>query len=488
MKKIVFSILLFFLFISPTFAKSKFYIDTKLSDVFIHVSYKDKIYNGNMYVYVRDDGEVVYCINPFELIELDSYYEEYNFNNQIFNLSDEQLNKINLISYYGYNYYNHDDIKWYVATQFLIWKELGVEEIYFTDYEFRELNGFYKDEIEEISTLVNSHFLQPSFSNKHYEYASNKDYKLEDDNNVLYKYEILETNIDVEMINNELNIHTKEDGLYEIRFIRKSPIESNYKLYNLYGAQALIYPGKLDDLVFSLKVEVNSGSIILNKFDSESKDRIDATLEGAIYGLYNISNDELLKTFKTDKDGVANLEDIELGKYYVKEISPSIGYQIDDNIYYVNFTKENKNVVINSYEKTIKGDLVLNKYYGLENNYEKEDGAVFQIYDSQNKLVDTITTENGFAKKTLDYGKYYVLQTKGINGYNFIEKFDFFVTDYKEYEFDLYNMREVLIVDVPDTFKNDYYYNGNYFLPILLIIIGILFILFNIKVKTTELQ
>ena len=31
-------------------------------------------------------------------------------------------------------------------------------------------------------------------------------------------------------INNELNINTKEDGIYEIKFIKKSPIEQNYLL------------------------------------------------------------------------------------------------------------------------------------------------------------------------------------------------------------------------------------------------------------------
>ena len=146
MKKIINIFILFILFMGGVEAKSKFYINGKFSDTYIHIKSGKEAYNGNMYKYVREDGKLVYCIEPFKLIKPNVYYEEYEYNSDLFNISEEVLNKINLISYYGYGFYNHDSIEWYIATQALIWKSLGVEEIFFTDSSNNKVNK-YESEI-----------------------------------------------------------------------------------------------------------------------------------------------------------------------------------------------------------------------------------------------------------------------------------------------------------------------------------------------------
>lgn len=453
MKKIINIFILFILFMGGVEAKSKFYINGKFSDTYIHIKSGKEAYNGNMYKYVREDGKLVYCIEPFKLIKPNVYYEEYEYNSDLFNISEEVLNKINLISYYGYGFYNHDSIEWYIATQVLIWKSLGVEEIFFTDSSNNKVNK-YEAEINEINSLVDKHLEKPSFSGSHFEYSSNRQYEIYDTNDVLSNYEIKESNIESKIINNKLIIDTKEDGIYNITFIKKSPIDTNYKLYYLSGAQALISPGKLNDITFNITIEVNSGNIIINKFDSESEERIEATLKGAIYGIYNDSG--LIAEITTDESGVATFNDLELGNYYVKELKPSEGYELDTNIYYINLTKENKSALINSYEKIIKAEVILNKYYVDSDNYTKEDDAIFELYNSNLELVETFKTENGSAKKTIPFGEYYLVQIKGKDGYSFIDKFKISINEKRKYVFELYDKREVLVVDVPDTLKNDY--------------------------------
>ncbi len=453
MKKIINIFILFILFMGGVEAKSKFYINGKFSDTYIHIKSGKEAYNGNMYKYVREDGKLVYCIEPFKLIKPNVYYEEYEYNSDLFNISEEVLNKINLISYYGYGFYNHDSIEWYIATQALIWKSLGVEEIFFTDSSNNKVNK-YEAEINEINSLVDKHLKKPSFSGLHFEYSSNRQYEIYDTNDVLSNYEIKESNIESKIINNKLIIDTKEDGIYNITFIKKSPIDTNYKLYYLSGAQALISPGKLNDITFNITIEVNSGNIIINKFDSESEERIEATLKGAIYGIYNDSG--LIAEITTDESGVATFKNLELGNYYVKELKPSEGYELDTNIYYVNLTKENKSALINSYEKIIKAEVILNKYYVDGDNYTKEDGAIFELYNSKIELVETFKTENGSAKKTIPFGEYYLVQIKGKDGYSFIDKFKISINEKRKYVFELYDKREVLVVDVPDTLKNDH--------------------------------
>lgn len=453
MKKIINIFILFILFMGGVEAKSKFYINGKFSDTYIHIKSGKEAYNGNMYKYVREDGKLVYCIEPFKLIKPNVYYEEYEYNSDLFNISEEVLNKINLISYYGYGFYNHDSIEWYIATQALIWKSLGVEEIFFTDSSNNKVNK-YEAEINEINSLVDKHLKKPSFSGLHFEYSSNRQYEIYDTNDVLSNYEIKESNIESKIINNKLIIDTKEDGIYNITFIKKSPIDTNYKLYYLSGAQALISPGKLNDITFNITIEVNSGNIIINKFDSESEERIEATLKGAIYGIYNDSG--LIAEITTDESGVATFKDLELGNYYVKELKPSEGYELDTNIYYINLTKENKSALINSYEKIIKAEVILNKYYVDGDNYTKEDDAIFELYNSKIELVETFKTENGSAKKTIPFGEYYLVQIKGKDGYSFIDKFKISINEKRKYVFELYDKREVLVVDVPDTLKNDH--------------------------------
>lgn len=477
MKKIIFTILFFTIFIPNSFALSKFYLGDKVPNMYIEEYDDYNFHNGAPFIIKRDDGAVVYCIDPFQKISTTDYYTEYNYNYPTFNITEEQIDKINLISYYGYNYYNHTDIKWYGITQFLIWKALNFTDIYFTDSYYGNRINAYEKEVQELESLVDSHYLLPSFYNNSYEYSTNSNYKIVDNNKVLSNYEILETNIDAIIINNELNINTKEDGIYEIKFIKKSPIEQNYLLYNLDGHQSLIYPGKIKDIVFSIIIEVNSGSVTINKIDSEGKKHLDATLKGAVYGFYY--DNELITTVETNDKGIAHIDNLPLGEYYIKEITPSVGYELDTNIYYANITKENKNIIVNSYENIIKGNLIINKYYGNSSKYILEDKAKFNIYDSLDNLVHTYETYNGLIDEEIEYGDYYIVQVGGKNGYSFVDKFKISIREDRNYVFDLYDEEEFIVVDVPNT--GVYSNNNIYFYSSLLILIGVLFILVYIN-------
>lgn len=478
MKKIIFTLFLLTIFMMNLSAEVKFYLGEKVPNMHIESVLGNQVHNGIPFVLTSTDGKIVYCINPFEKLNTSDYYFEYDQNSPIFNITDEQLNKMNLIAYYGYGYYNHTDIKWYGISQFLIWKTLNLTDIYFTDTKDGNRINAYEEEINELETLVKTHETLPSFSNNHYDFTINSEYSLEDLNNVLKYYEISESNIDAKIINNELKINTKDTGTYEVKFIRKSPVNRDYVLYGLKNYQPLLYPGKVNDIEFSIDIEVIDGSITLNKVDSENIDRLEATLEGAIYGVYK--EDELLYTLKTDKDGYAYIDDLPLGKYSVKEISPSIGYELDPNTYEVNLTKEDRNILVISYENVIKGNLVINKYYGSDDNYELEDGAVFELYDSNDNLVSSYETVNGKIEEELEYGEYYLLQKQGIDGYKFIDKFNLSIKNKKDYIFDLYNEKEVLVVEVPDTSKNSY----NKQISMVLIFIGsIITSIGKIKVK-----
>ena len=92
-----------------------------------------------------------------------------------------------------------------------------------------------------------------------------------------------------------------------------------------------------------------NATIHLVKKDKETgrETQGDATFEGAVYGVYARENiihpdgttgilykaGSQVATMTVDKKGDASVEDLYLGKYYVKEITPPIGYLIDEGEY-----------------------------------------------------------------------------------------------------------------------------------------------------------
>lgn len=158
----------------------------------------------------------------------------------------------------------------------------------------------------------------------------------------------------------------------------------------------------------------------------------DATLEGAVYGVYSdAACTNLIKTYTTDKNYQFETDYMRCGKtYYLKEITPPKGYLKNDKVYDIvadgaKFTAEYNSVEKQVSEKPIKGDVAIIK--GMGNGsagivpFEK--GAQFQIYlassGSYDKAKaterDILTTDlNGYAKsKQLPYGTYVVHQTVG---------------------------------------------------------------------------
>lgn len=464
MKKIVFIFLTLFIFIPISKGLAKFSIGEKVPNMNVGIiSNQNVSYNGVPYVIKRSDGVFVYGLEHQLKVNTTSYYTEYDYNDERFNLTDDQLNKINTLAYYGYGYKNHTGVEWYGVTQFLIWKELDYRDVFFTDKPYGNRIVAYKNEMTELRELVKMHNTLPSFSNDIFDYTIGTTYEIEDLNGVISNYEIKESNIDVEIKDNSVYISPKKSGDYEITFVRKSPVDRNYILYEYSGNQPLIYPGRINDIEFKINIGVNSGSITIND------------IEGAVYGIYN--EDELITNVTIDSNGVGYLEELPLGSYKVKQISPAIGYKLDEKVYEIEITKDNKAIVVDSSRETLKGSVIINKYYGEQ----LEDGAIFEIYDITNNLIGTYKTENGIINIKLEYGEYYGIQTSGVSGYNLVDKFDISIKEEKDYIIDLYSEKEeVLVVEVPNTKKYDY----SKFISIILIIIGTIFIIRS--KKTTQ--
>lgn len=421
MKKILLIISLFLIGISKVTAYDtieKFHFGSKVPNAYVTKIKNGNIRNTSTWMIHRQDNNYVYCIDPFTN-EIDGNYEGYIGYNEIFGLSKEQINRMNLLSFYGYGYNNHTDIKWYGITQYLIWQTLGLDDIYYTD----TLNGNriiqYTDELNELNTLVNNHYITPSFNNN-YNYSIKKEYTLIDNNNVLDLYDIdYNGNINVKKEGNKLVISSDNPGTYTIRFIKKSQISRDYMLYQNSIRQNMFLPGKYDDVISSLTLNFISGSIEINKQDRETiNPQGEATFKNAVYGLYE--NNNLIQEISLDDFGYGIITDLPLNNYHIKEITPSRGYMLDDTKYEVNLTTNDNHQSIIVYEDVIKNKYKIIKKFGNEitNNYYLESDVSFELYDNLNNLIDTyITDENGEINLLLPYGEYTLKQLNGKDNY-----------------------------------------------------------------------
>ena len=187
-------------------------------------------------------------------------------------------------------------------------------------------------------------------------------------------------------------------------------------------------------------------NLTVTKTDAETKSaQGDATLTGAVYGIYN--NGKLVDKYTTDKNGGFTTSNYVCGdNWTLKEIEPSEGYLLDETEYHIGseakkYTIENNSISIGVTEDILMGKISIIKHTddGSTKIETPEKGAEFQVYlksaggysKAKETERDILTCdEYGFAEtKDLPYGIYTVHQTKGWNGTEFIADFDVFISE-----------------------------------------------------------
>lgn len=170
-----------------------------------------------------------------------------------------------------------------------------------------------------------------------------------------------------------------------------------------------------------------------------------ATLEGAVYGLYK--DGILIEKYTTDKNGCFTTEYYPCGDdWTIREITPSTGYLLDTTVYRIDTSAEVYSVELNTvypdvFEEIIKGNIAIIKHTddGATKIETPEAGAEFEIYlksagsYEKAKLTERdilVCDKDGFAKSTdLPYGIYTVHQTKGLSGRKMMPDFEVTISE-----------------------------------------------------------
>lgn len=285
---------------------------------------------------------------------------------------------------------------------------------------------------------------EKGLANAKYEIFAREDiYDPSNDGSILYKKGIVVDTI----ITDETGIATSKElplGEYSVKEI-EAPY--GFILSDEIKNISLKYKDKNTAIVFDNASFINERQkveIIVNKKDKDD----DKALEGAKFSLYakeNITNyknevivkaNELIETAISDENGKANFKsDIPLTDFIIKETKSPKGYVLDEETIEVNTeykgqeTKvveleyEMKNEKMKGHIRVIKTSSEDNEYSNLPKGSSLAD-VTFEIYDNNNNLVDTITTdETGTAtSKELVIGNYKIKEISSADYYLLNEK------------------------------------------------------------------
>lgn len=250
----------------------------------------------------------------------------------------------------------------------------------------------------------------------------------------------------------DLYAKTNADGVAAFTNVLVSG-DNPYTLEEVNTADRYVVPKKQTAPIEWNKVTQRSFGNVLKKWnltvtktDAETKSvQCDATLTGAVYGIYN--NGKLVDKYTTDKNGGFTTSYYVCGdKWTLKEIEPSEGYLLDETEYHIGaeakkYTLENNSISIGVTEDILMGKISIIKHTddGSTKIETPEKGAEFQVYlkssgsytkAKESERDNLICDEYGFAEtKDLPYGTYTVHQTKGWNGTEFIADFDVFISE-----------------------------------------------------------
>ena len=382
---------------------TKTYIDNVWS-----FHYRDgKVWTYGNLPYNYANGKLAYCIQPDSSINTSNYSSYTDFS--ITGYSEQDRKQMELISYYGYGFKNHNTLKYYMATQELIWLLSKDEKIKWTvsnSSSSEEIN--VENEKKEILSLIEKHNLLPSFAYNEIKMTTDSKIELIDENNVLENYNISSSSdINIEKNGNKLIINSSNIGNFSL-FI--SPIENYNDTTVAYDNENI----RTQDLAIFGKPELRMGFLYVNvdkskvKINKKDKDTGELILD---LGNKIKINDQIYEF----NNGEINLN-LPVGKYVIEEVSASNNYYVNKEKIEFEITNSDKYKEIDFYNEKTKGKISINK---TDENKEKLSNVKFEIYNENNDIVDTIVTSNNEydESKILPLGKYFVKEVSNINGY-----------------------------------------------------------------------
>ena len=259
------------------------------------------------------------------------------------------------------------------------------------------------------------------------------------------------------MTTDETGYATSEDLAYGEYVIKEAKAPNGYVVDVDQEAVVDITAEKTYDTELSDKRVNATINLVKEDKDTGNRPQGDATLTGAVYGLYAKEDildpsmdgtvihkkDSLVGKITTDKNASGTIENLYLGEYYWQEISPSEGYELDETKYPFTASYKDQNTITVTVDSTVKetirtgefdiiktitdgsqSEIMTNEKGAefvavLKSDYEANGKDIQKALEyakenrSEKEYAVLTTNKNGYATSgKLAYGKYVIQQTK----------------------------------------------------------------------------
>ena len=448
-KRIKGIIIIVFLIIAMTITKVNANTMTltrnKIDGIYAIAPLSDRVHLYNLEIY-KLGTSTAYCIEIGKPVS-ENYTGTLDMTeaSRITGISKDKINYVRLITYFGYGYKNHSDYKYYMAAQELIWEYLNNIDITWTNE--LDVNGpkinidTYKNEIKSLINKYNSNL---TFEDRNCKIGGTL--ILTDSNSSLDLYSVTNQGRGSATITNNktltINVANNYIGkdIVELKTIKNYSGETMFYYANTY--QSLLTAGNIPQKTKTININIFGETLTTNLIDKDNNSCLpsgQATLTGAEYELYDKDNN-LITTFTTNETCKNTIPNLLYGTYYIKQTKASTGYKLNNQIITINLTKDNKNTTLE--EEVIKSNIEIYKLYEVDENYQREEGIVFNAYDINNNLYKTLTTtKNGQDIIVLPYGSYTIKQMNTTYGYDTVKDISITINEDSntEIKYDLVN-------------------------------------------------
>ena len=307
--------------------------------------------------------------------------------------------------------------------------EASFPNLYQGDYVLKEISTNDNYILNESSFDVNVEYnktTNQTITNEHKK-GNIKVYKIDKDNN-----KVVLGNVEFQLYSEEFGkvvgtYYTDVNGELEIKNIRTG----NYKLietktnkwYNLANDTEI----KVEwdkETTKNIENELKKGQVKVIKID---KDNNEVKLEGVEFEVLD-ENNNVLEKIITNENGEALTSRYairDFAKLKLRETKTLETYVLSDKVETVEL-KENQITDIKFENEKIKGKIEITKVDSKDTN-KKLEGAKFGLYDENNNLIETLTTDkNGIAVSQYLYkGKYYLKELETGSDYYLLNENSF---------------------------------------------------------------
>lgn len=202
--------------------------------------------------------------------------------------------------------------------------------------------------------------------------------------------------------------------LYQGNYILKEISTDDNYILNIESFDVSVNYNKITNI--EIENEHKKGNLKIFKVD---KDNNKITIGNVEFDLYSKELEKVVSTHHTDINGEILIENLRIGDYSLVEKSTNKWYNLaEDTEVKVEWNSTTNTIIENELKK---GQVKITKV-DLDNNEIKLEGVKFGVYDENNKLLETvITNENGEALTSKypvrDYEKLIIKEIKTLDNY-----------------------------------------------------------------------